>query len=52
MSLASADRAYLMAALAGLVSGLVTLTLGVSRRVVTPADATAPDAVAPQPAQV
>ena len=51
-SLASADRAYLMAAIAGLISGLVTLALGVSRRVTVPAEAAEADAVAPQPAQV
>jgi EmrB/QacA subfamily drug resistance transporter len=49
-SLASADRAYLFAAIAGLISGLVTLALGVSRR----ASATAPEqaAPAPQPARL
>jgi NTE family protein len=51
-SLASADRAYLFAAIAGLVAGLVTLALGVSRRVAVPAEAAPPDQVAPQPAQV
>ncbi len=38
-SLASADRAYLMAAIAGLISGLVTLALGATPR--TAADGTA-----------
>ena len=51
-SLASADRAYLMAAIAGLISGVVTLALGVSRRVAAPGEPTAPDQAAPQPAQV
>jgi NTE family protein len=52
-SLASADRAYLMAAVAGLASGLVTLALGASRRVPAPAEtvAAAPDDVAAQPAE-
>lgn len=51
-SLASADRAYLMAAIAGLISGLVTLALGASRRTAVPAEVEARDPVAPQPAQV
>jgi NTE family protein len=51
-SLASADRAYLMAAIAGLISGLVTLALGASRRAAVSATAAPPDPVAPQPAQV
>lgn len=52
-SLASADRAYLLAAVAGLLSGLVTLALGASRRAPASTDVatpTAPDHVAPQPA--
>jgi EmrB/QacA subfamily drug resistance transporter len=51
-SLASADRAYLMAAIAGLISGLVTLALGVSRGAAAPADAPTQDRTAPQPAQI
>jgi EmrB/QacA subfamily drug resistance transporter len=51
-SLASADRAYLMAAIAGLISGAVTLALGVSRRAAAPGEPTAPEQASPQPAQV
>ena len=52
-ALASADRAYLFAAVAGLVSGAVTLALGAARRT-TAADATdtpAPDRPATEPAR-
>ena len=51
-SLASADRAYLMAAIAGLISGLVTLALGASRGPAGRGVLEPTDQATPQPAQV
>jgi EmrB/QacA subfamily drug resistance transporter len=44
-TLATADRAYLFAAIAGLLSGAVTLALGASRRTAETPDSTTPQTV-------
>jgi EmrB/QacA subfamily drug resistance transporter len=51
-ALSASDNAYAFAAIAGVLSGAVTLALGASRRAVVTDDATAPEQATPQPAHV